>query len=174
MVSIIKPFITAMSFTSIPNEFFDPDQTIRRLGHGASDIFIHENTHALGNIGDEYGGCYGFGVNNALTQEEAERKWGSLVGQVDPFYDEFIAFHKDKKNNIYWGDLSIDELFPREDYRVGYVRASEKFLSWTEESYGGDCFSPTKTSLMNVSSGTILGSVNRRHLEEIFKLFSGQ
>ena len=161
-----------VSFTGAPGPpereelLFGSSFTAIRLGQRYldADTLVHELGHALFDLRDEYvefgdDAFTRFGFPNcAESPEQAERWWGTLIGEVDPFYYQYVAT---------LDGLGIDHSPGIEDdLRVGFI---------TGGCYGQDdeAVRPTEDSLMN-SQVPVLGSVNRQRVEEILRLFSGR
>ena len=145
---------------------FGSSFTAIRLGQRYidADTLVHELGHALFDLRDEYVE-FGddvftrFGYPNcASSVEEAERWWGDLIGQVDPFYYEYATTLDDL--GIFHSPSIEDEL------RTGFVEGGCY-------GQGDEAIRPTSDSLMN-SQVPVLGSVNRLRVEEILDLFSGR
>lgn len=151
-----------------------------------ADVVAHELGHSLFNLRDEYlSPARGtiFGHNCARSQAEAQTLWGSVVGQVDPFYYEWkasmqtyglwVATSATQAVNPKDGSLMDNTHNPSEDeMRVGYV---------TGGCLQGDAVMPTQTSLMSNSASArfgqvyppVFGSANRRVIENVLGLFAG-
>lgn len=151
-----------------------------------ADVVAHELGHSLFNLRDEYlSPARGtiFGHNCARNQAEAQTLWGSVVGQVDPFYYEWkasmqahglwIATSATVAINPKDGSLLDNTHNPSEDeIRVGYV---------TGGCLQGNAVMPTQTSLMSNSASAqfgqvyppVFGSANRRVIEHVLGLFAG-
>jgi hypothetical protein len=98
--------------------------------------------------------------NCANSLADAEAKWGDLVGELDPFFDEY---QETLESYGLWGDGPLPEL--REGVTVGF-------------HINGNVLKPTKYSFM--SSDTlkrpfvpVFGSLNRRWAETLLNVFTG-
>jgi len=158
---------------------------------GAFEV-AHELGHSLFNLRDEYkrvspelGDRYGH--NLARTLDEAKALWGEVKGQVDPFYAIWKAARQqygawvDKPSP----DCRRDEKAGRDictwnadesDVRVGYFEGGG--ITTTGISYR-----PTFTSLMSNEDvrdqswpqfPVVFGAANRRVMESVLELFSGE
>lgn len=161
-------------------------------------VLAHELGHSLFGLADEYSEPdrttpiikY---PNCAADETTATKWWGDLVGTVDPYFYEFRtafidyytseadpfylrynngvlekSYYNDESYEINWAKVeNLNEVLDEENYKVGY--------------FPGQCFStsqtgairPTKESMMNSASTPILGNVNRREMQKVFNLFSG-
>ena len=122
----------------------------------------HEWGHALFDLRDEYvetdrGVTYGY-PNCAPDEATAREWWGSLLGEVDPFVNEYEA-------TLASFGLTIDPSF-RDRVATGLVVGGCY-------SGGEDAVRPTEDSMMN-SEIPVFGSVNRRRVEEVLGLWSGR
>lgn len=138
-------------------------------------VLTHELGHALFDFSDEYSAsrtelANDFKINCANTKEEAQRKWGDLIGQYDPFMDKVAEDYK-----------RIIGTDPRDDYedpfngepikstylddgRVGIVEG---------KCAGGKGFAPTFVSMMSYGEN-YWNPVQRRQIETIMATFSGE
>lgn len=153
---------------------YDPKQrrtiTIQSIFDGVDtpksySILAHETGHALFGLSDEYYGgsqwatVYAY-PNCAESQMQAQKWWGNLVGQVDPFYYEFKAFME--KN----GQMVL----PESAIKVGYVNGGCFTVPYGQSGV----IRPSENSMMlDHRSLPVFGSVNRKMAEDILQLFSG-
>jgi len=136
---------------------------------------MHELGHSIGGLEDEYSDHgetrnRGAAVNCASSLDDAESKWGELLGMVDPFYFEYIELLESY-------DVSYD--YTVDDIAIGYFAGGCGYQDGSEEA-----FRPSRSSLM-ISGGMwsqdggliaeipVLGSVNRDRFEKILALFDG-
>jgi hypothetical protein len=166
----------ASSDLSLGQAMIDVDPTVPWT---SSAVTVHELGHSLFGLSDEYAApepglrpedgsaepsnCSNTGAdhpNCAYNLADAEAKWGDLVGELDPFFDEY---QETLESYGLWGDGPLPEL--REAATVGF-------------HINGTVLKPTKYSFM--SSDTlkrpfvpVFGSLNRRWAETILNLFAG-
>lgn len=145
------------------------------------NILTHELGHALFGLSDEYVIHYddflmqdyqAYTINCANTKEEAQVKWGDLIGQYDPFLDKIADDYKriigedprDDYEDMFTGEPIKSNYF--DEYRVGIA----------EDRCGGKGFAPTYKSLMSTTSMTYShwNPVQRRQIETIMATFSGE
>jgi hypothetical protein len=156
-------------------------------------VVAHELGHSLFNLRDEYvrtGPTFTdkYGFNIAPSLSEAKVLWGSVENQIDPFY---YTWREKRKNAGYWIDKTQPFLIGKdkttnesiytwqpseEDIRVGYFEGggiTTTGISWR----------PTMTSLMSNEDvrdkswpqfPPVFGSANRKVMEDVLKIFSGQ
>ncbi len=165
------------------------------------ELFAHETGHAVFGLDDEYpegdnrDPRYGE-VSCVKTQKEAEKKWGDLIGQVDPFWNtvktDMIKYDvnsyevseckrkdqnkpesaknpclTDDNNNIIYVDVK-HEKYPKSYFITQY------FKGGCLADYGDKrVIKPTEHSLMSYNL-PILGSVNRREVERVLQMFTGE
>jgi len=124
----------------------------------------HELGHALFDLRDEYT-LYDRSTelgypNCAPDLETAESWWGGLVGEVDPWLEEYIAI-LDSYGQFYGIPEELEA-----PLTVGYVRGG-----CYGEVGSDEAVRPTSESIMN-SQTPVFGSVNRRRVEEIMGLWA--
>lgn len=122
----------------------------------------HEWGHALFDLRDEYveferSVTHGY-PNCAPDEVTARAWWGDLLGEVDPWLEEYLAVMDS------FG-MAVDALL-RDRVRVDLVTGGCY-------SPDDDAVRPTQDSMMN-SEIPIFGSVNRRRVEEVLALWSGR
>jgi len=122
----------------------------------------HEWGHAMFDLRDEYVEyertvTYGY-PNCAPDETTARAWWGDLLGEVDPWVDEYLAVMDS------FG-MAVDALF-RDRVRVDLVTGGCY-------SPDDDAVRPSQDSMMNSEIPTF-GSVNRRRVEEVLALWSGR
>jgi hypothetical protein len=122
----------------------------------------HEWGHALFDLRDEYvesdrGVTYGY-PNCAPDEATASEWWGALLGDVDPFFEEYISV-------LAKYGVSVDS-----ELRDRVVTA---LVSGGCYSASANAVRPTVDSMMN-SEIPVFGSVNRRRVEEVLALWSGR
>ena len=131
-----------------------PELTARTL--------THEFGHSLFDLRDEYtetGRSVTYGYPNCADGlEQAEEWWGDLVGQQDPFLEEYLAVLE-----------RMDQWIP-EDLTEQLVVA--ELGSVTGGCYDGDgsTIRPSADSVMN-SEVPVFGAVNRRRVEQVLDRF---
>lgn len=165
-------------------------------------VLAHELGHALFGLADEYvepGNEFPTikYPNCAPDLATATQWWGTLKDQVDPYFYEYrqalIDYYTSSPDPYYlrynngvlevsnnvelpdgswtieWGKLDdLNTVLNEADFKIGFVN--------------GDCFStategavrPTKQSAMSSRYTSIYGSVNRREMQKIMDMFSGQ
>lgn len=129
----------------------------------ASETLTHEWGHAIFDLRDEYSEegrqvAYGY-PNCAPDLATAQEWWSDLVGEVDPFIEEYrLAFKRFRATPppVLDGQLAID-FVPGGCYSTR-----------TDESVR-----PSVDSLMN-SALPVFGSVNRRHVETVLAMWNGR
>ena len=161
------------------------------IGDGMA-VVAHELGHSIFNLRDEYVRTSPdfidrYGHNIARTTAEARQLWGSVEGQVDPFY---YTWKEKMMANGFWIDRSTPLFMQHdakrgidiytwhpheEEIRAGYVQGggiTTTGISWR----------PTKTSLMNNEDiwdkswprfPPVFGAANRRVMHTVLDLFSG-
>ena len=165
------------------------------------ELFAHETGHAVFGLDDEYNEGensnpnYG-DVNCMKTQSEAEKKWGDLIGKIDPFFYklkadmikynvntyEVIECKRDNQsepeseNNTCLKDSNnkiINIAVEHEKYPKSYF-ITQYFKGGCIADYGDErVIKATEHSLMSYNF-PVLGSVNRREVERILNMFTGE
>ncbi len=144
-----------------------PSQLAHELGHGIfgladekTDAPYQSDPNAIPRI--QPPDC-------VATLADAQALWGSMIGQMDPFYYEW---RNTLERNGQWSTLfpadvqwwkNIDQ-----GLRVGYYYG--QCYGYTQ---GTNVIRPTDYSIMNQSQIAVFGSVNRRQIETILGFFSG-
>lgn len=145
-------------------------------------LFVHESGHGIFGLHDEYTEP---GQTEPLTDlpncaaslEEAEQAWGNLIGSVDPFY--YTVVNEMKKYGIDFitsydeaedGNLieKTVERYPMSDYITQYFKGG-CYVEYGDERV----IKPTKESVMS-SNYPIWGSVNRKQVQKVLDMFSGE
>jgi misacylated tRNA(Ala) deacylase len=129
---------------------------------GEADTLLHELGHSLFGLRDEYSSgdrpvFYGY-PNCASDESVARGWWGDLIGEVDPFVEEYASVM------LRYQQWLPDSLVA--DLTVGYHRGG--CYSMEEEAVR-----PTIESVMNGQT-PVFGSVNRRRVEQVLGLFDGR
>lgn len=122
----------------------------------------HEWGHALFDLRDEYveperGVTYGY-PNCAPDEATAVEWWGELLGDVDPFLEDYLSV-------LATYGVSVDA--GMRDRVVTALVAGGCY------SASANAVRPTVDSMMN-SEIPVFGSVNRRRVEEVLALWSGR
>jgi hypothetical protein len=133
-----------------------------------TNTLVHELGHSLFGLDEEYfdrmepsgEDCEGSAPHRAADLTEAEKWWGHLVGQVDPF---FVEYRDTMVSHGLWGAREHFEF--EESLTVGFFPA-------------GCGFKPTGYSIMSWThpdDGAIpvFGTVNRLRASQILELWSG-
>ncbi len=127
----------------------------------AAHVVTHEFGHSLFNLRDEYVDperAVRFGFPNCAPDEATARSWWQdLVGDLDPFYTEWVSVLSEAGISV----QSIDASTVSVGFNAGGCYGT-----------GTEAVRPTADSLMN-SQIPVLGAVNRRHVESILGLFAG-
>lgn len=155
-------FQTIKSGIFMENENYQIENIIEGLNtNQAYSLLTHESGHALFGLRDEYyegdreESIYGY-PQCAHNQDEAEEWWGDLVGQIDPFYYEVAEF-MDKEINV-------------NEIKIGFINGGCFGTPYGEEGV----LRPTEKSMMKYHYDMpVFGSANRRRVEQVLDLFSG-
>ncbi|MEI6728202.1 MAG: hypothetical protein WCK98_01025 [bacterium] len=162
----------------------------------------HELAHALFGLADEYvepGNEFPRikYPNCAPDLATATQWWGSLKDQVDPYFYEYrqalIDYYTSLPDPYFLrynnGVLQVSGVvqLPDETWVVEWTKLDDLNVVLNEEDFrigfvNGDCFStategavrPMKQSAMSTRAYAIYGSVNRREMQKIMDMFSGQ
>jgi len=131
-----------------------------------TETLTHELGHALFDLRDEYTLFsrdiqHGY-PNCAPDLDIAESWWGDLVGEVDPFLDEYVAVMEGH------GQWVPDRSELEASLTVGY-----EWGGCYGEQGGDGAVRPTGESIMHGQT-PVFGSVNRRRVEEIMGLWTGR
>jgi len=146
----------AGAYVAVPrwNPLLEADTLTHELGHAVFDL---RDEYALFDRSTEWG--Y---PNCAPDMETAEKWWGHLVGDLDPFLDEYIETLDE--HGLFFGD----RVEMAASLTVGYSRGGCYGDLDTDEAVR-----PTGESIMH-SQTPVFGSVNRSRVEEILGLWSGR
>ncbi len=165
------------------------------------ELFAHETAHAVFGLDDEYTESmdsdpfYGE-VSCMPTQEEAEKKWGDLIGNIDPFLAEvhtaLSEYNIDtyevedcKRENQNEPESAENECIRDENGDITWITLEKERYPESDfitQYFQGGCLAPyedervikpTKESLMSANY-PILGSVNRREVERVLNMFTGK
>jgi hypothetical protein len=141
--------------------------------------------------------------NCAPDKATAMEWWGDLEGSIDPFFYEYrqalIDYYANSENPDYLRyndgvleivDYNIDENIENQwdgNWELSWKKLEDLNIVLNEEDFrvgfvDGLCFStspdgvvrPTITSAMLTRDNAVYGSVNRRKMEKILDMFSGQ
>lgn len=140
---------------------------------GVSRTLAHEWGHGLFGLRDEYYGFDDRGIavgypNCAPDAATAERWWGSMVGEIDPFVDEVASLEAERLRDP--------------GAAIGASGSGSLRERTVIEITEGGCYSdvgsaevyrPSQDSLMN-SEVPVFGAVNRARVEEVLAQFSGR
>lgn len=128
----------------------------------------HEWGHSIFGLRDEYYGFDDRGIsagfpNCAPDIESAERWWGDVIGEVDPFVDEVIAIQDER---LEFSEFINDGLVERTAVEITAGGCYSDFGST-------EVYRPSVDSLMN-SEVPVFGVINRRRVQEVLSRFSGR
>lgn len=165
------------------------------------ELFAHETGHAVFGLDDEYDEGFNndprYGdISCVKTQEDAEKKWGDLIGDVDPFFKEVKAdmikydvnsynITECKRENQDKPESSSNPCLTDENNNVILIEIEhEKYPEsfFKTQYFKGGCLAdygdervikPTEHSLMSYNI-PVLGSVNRREVERVLEMFTGE
>jgi hypothetical protein len=165
-------------------------------------VLAHELGHSLFGLADEYDEP-GYETprikypNCAPDLATANQWWGTLKDQIDPYFYQYrqalIDYYTSSPDPYYLrysdGVLEVSNVvqLPDETWVMQWGKLDDLNLVLNEADFkigfvNGNCFStategavrPTKQSAMSSRYTSIYGSVNRREMEKVMGMFSGQ
>ncbi len=168
------------SFSSLTKANLTPRAVLVSVDGGPTQPsqLAHELGHGIFGLADEKtdGGYDVAGTPPRLrapscvaTLAEAQSLWGSMVGQIDPFYTEWkqTLQQNGQWNVLFPADVHVWRTMD-EGMRVGYY-----YGQCYGDRNGRNVIRPTDFSIMHQSQVAVFGLVNRRQVETVLSFFSG-
>ncbi|MBI4085078.1 MAG: hypothetical protein HY432_01045 [Candidatus Liptonbacteria bacterium] len=153
-------------FVNVQEPLTSPSQLAHELGHGIFGLADEKTDSPF----DKPGSAPRIRAPDCVaTPADAQKLWGDMVGQVDPFYTNWKST---LQQNGQW-----ETLFPSDvswwksmddGVKVGYY-----YGQCYGDPNGKDAIRPTDFSIMNQSQVAVFGPVNRKQVEIVLGFFKG-